>query len=202
MRGRWNLASFALLVAVCGLILWGCSRFSVESPAPPKPQEKVVENAQPREKEKQEVMEAARRYMEAQGLSVGQNPGEIVLKLENLWDGKAVVLYGLAASEFFAELGLRREADGWRVTYDQSRYFPYGDIEGPRRALAAAEGYVFGEEPGKYLLGEKELTDQRAILLVAPYGEPWQWEYTLEKKQNVWFIVGKRKAVEHWKPAA
>lgn len=156
---------------------------------------------QDQEREKEEVLAAAKAYMERQGLKVGNGPGEIVLSLENLWNGRAVVLYGFAASEFFAELGLRRGTDGWRVTHDQARYFAYEDVEEPAAALAQAEGYVFAEEPGKYLLGVKDLAPRRAVLLVAPYGEPWAWEYILEKEQDSWVIRSKNKAKEHWEPA-
>ena len=149
----------------------------------------------------EEVLAAARLYMENQGLKVGDSPGEVVLSVENIWGGRAVVIYGFAASEFFAELGLSREANGWRVIHDQARYFSYEDVNEPVATLAKAEGYVFGEEPGKYLLGVKDVNLRRAVLLVAPYGTPWDWEYTLAKRKESWVITAKNKANEHWEPA-
>lgn len=154
------------------------------------------------EQEREKILAAAKAYMERQGLKVGEGPGEIVLSVEQIWDGRAVVLYGFAASEFFAELGMRREAGEWKVSHDQARYFAFGEeVDEPLAALAAAEGYVFGEEPGKYLAGMKDFSQDRAVLLVAPYGEPWAWEYVLEKKQESWVITAKNKANEHWEPA-
>lgn len=204
-----RLLASLLLLAVLSLV--ACTG-SAGSPAGAPPQEPVAsrpaassEAAPPatpdRERQREEVLAAARAYMERQGLKVGNKPGEIVLSLENLWDDRAVVLYGFAASEFFAELGLRREGSAWRVTHDQARYFAYEDVEEPKAALARAEGYVFGEEPRKYLLGVKDLAPARAVLLVAPYGEPWAWEYVLEKRQDSWIIASKNKAEEHWEPA-
>lgn len=151
--------------------------------------------------EEEKVLAAAQAYMNKQGLKVGRGQGEMVLSVENLWEEKATVIYGFADSEFFAELGMRKSGDQWKIVYDQARYFVYDDIKDPLTVIARAEGIEFGEEPGKHLAGLKERLPQQLVLLSAPYGERWVWEYTLGKKQDSWVILAKNKANEHWKPA-
>jgi len=135
---------------------------------------------------------SAAYYLEEQGYTVGFEAGEMVIALENVWDNRAVVIYGPAQSEFNAELGLR-EIDGtWQVVYQKLRYFFYtSDYDDSLETLALDQGYDWGEEPGKDLVGMVNAGEDWIEFVVGPYGEAWEYLITMEQDQEGWRIKEK-----------
>jgi hypothetical protein len=134
--------------------------------------------------------------------------GDLVVSLRDHWDDRALVVIGPAYSEWANEIGLHRQSDGsWCVDYiDGLPADPTNvntttaqtrDLLG---ALSTAEGFTLGSTPGNYkasvAMDEQGLPTDPAVVLVAPYGEHWQWRYTLRRGADGYRVVSKAPANE------
>lgn len=140
------------------------------------------------------VLAVAEQYFQNKGRPVGNEPGKIVLIVENIFADRAVVAYGPWASEYFGELVLVRGEGGWQVAFEKLRhYFPYEEFGEVIHQLVAREGYQFGEEPGKHVIGMPHVTDSTAVFLVGKYGYPWEMEYTWQSNAaGKWELLATR----------
>lgn len=136
------------------------------------------------------IIKKAADYINNLGLEVGNEPGKIALAIENIFGNKAVVLYGFWASEFLGEIVLKNINGTWQVDFERQRYFlPYQNwFAEASEFLSAQEGFKYGEEPGKNIIGTPYWNDELIVFLVSSYGEPWEWEYHVVRKNNSWEI--------------
>jgi hypothetical protein len=157
------------------------------------PQKKSMRiDESPAKSEPQKVLEVATHYMETTGRPVGYQTNKVVLSIERLFENKALVAFGPWASEYNGVLILERNEDNWKVTCEKFRhYFNIGRFWEAVDVLAAREGYIFGEEPGKYVIGCPYEESNLVVFLVGPYGSPWEMQYTLEKNNEGWQITEK-----------
>ena len=136
------------------------------------------------------ILKKAADYMNDLGFKVGNEPGKIALAVENIFGNKAVVLYGFWSSEFLGEIVLKNVNGVWQVDFERQRfYLPYQNrFTEASEFLSIHEGFKYGEEPGKNIIGTPYWNDEFIVFLVSSYGEPWEWEYHLTRINNSWVI--------------
>lgn len=139
------------------------------------------------------ISEIATQYLHDIGFKVGDDPGKITLIVDNIFRDKAVVLYGFWSSEFSGEIVLKKVDANWQVDFERQRYYlPYQKrFTEAMEFLSVREGFKYGEEEGKSIIGSPYWNEQSIVFLVGDYGEPWQWEYHISMTNNTFNIDNK-----------
>ena len=134
--------------------------------------------------------------------------GDLVVTLRDHWDDRALVMIGPAYSEWANEIGLHRQSHGsWCVDYVDGLPTDPANVNTTTaetrdllNALSTSEGFTLGSTPGTYkasvAMDEKGAPTDPGVVLVAPYGQHWQWRYTLRRGANGYQVVSKEPANE------
>ncbi|WP_028308961.1 hypothetical protein [Desulfitibacter alkalitolerans] len=140
--------------------------------------------------EERAILKKAADYLNELGFKVGNDPGKISMAVDNIFGDKAVVLYGFWSSEFLGEIVLKKINANWQVDFERQRYYlPYQSrFAEASEFLSIHEGFRYGDEPGKSIIGSPYWNDQLIVFLVGDYGEPWEWEYHVARRNNSWVI--------------
>lgn len=148
------------------------------------------------------ALQAAANYFRSEGCDVVPvnpygNPryGQYCISIENIWDNNAVIQFGIYCSEYYLEAGVSKQEDGsWKVSYIDDDHILYGEEEAEKNiksCISSEDGFDITGKPGGYKIGFKSFDKGKAVVLVAPYGEHWSWEYIMQEVSGKWYIVAK-----------